>query len=417
MRRIGLAVAVGGVIAATYIFGAHHQTSKSVGQEPSVGKARRILFYHDPMHPSYKSSKPGIAPDCGMQLVPVYADEAGSKTSSATVSTADRSINVDSATQKLIGLRVATVQKASGTRTLHVVGRVIPEDTRVYELNAGVDGFVRETFNDSVGTIVAKDQKLASYYAPEFLPAASGFLAANERIPGSVTNEGARSIQNYTDRLRNLGMSDPQIHRMAASKQLPESIDIISPVDGVILARFVSPGQHFSHEAPFYKIADLSRVWITAQISQQDQRHLHPGQPVRLLVGPELHTLSAHVTNSLPEATAAGATVELRLEANNPRFLLKPQMVLDVELPDQTSAALTVPVDSVIESGEHARVYVERTEGTFEHREVETGERTSDAVEILKGLEPGDRVVVGATFLVDSESRLKAEARAPGFAN
>jgi len=380
------------------------------------------------MHPSYKSDKPGIAPDCGMPLVPVYAEDFGNaQPSSSLAELPAGAVAIDAATQQRMGIRVAPVEKDGATRTIRVIGRIVPEDTRVYRINSGLDGFIRETYNDSVGLLVKKDQKLASYYSPDVLSVASGFLAASERVPGAVGTDGNRtmpfpgavskqgvsSLQGYTDRLRNLGMSDVQIKRMADSRQLPESIDIVAPTDGFILSRNISPGQHFDHGMEFYRIADLSQVWVVAEIYERDAPYLRPGGLARITLKDEGRQLPARITDSLPQSEAGRGTVKLRLEADNPRFIFRPEMVVDVELPIRLPPAASVPLDALIDSGAHARVYVEHGEGIFEPREVETGWRFGERVEILRGVLPGERVVVEATFLVDSESRLKTPASGP----
>jgi Cu(I)/Ag(I) efflux system membrane fusion protein len=423
MQRTSLAIAVLAAVAASYGLGrynAHLQTGNKTG--------RQVLYYVDPMHPSYKSDKPGIAPDCGMALVPVYSEDVGNaQSSSALAQSPAGAVSIDAATQRLMGLRVAPVEKKGTTRTIRVIGRVVPEDTRVYRINSALDGFIRETYNDSVGMLVKKDQMLASYYSPDFLAIASGFLAASERVPGATGNDGNRtipfpgtlskqgvsSIQGYTDRLRNLGMSDVQIKRMADSRQLPESIDIVAPTDGFIFARNISPGQHFEHNTEFYRIADLSRVWVVAEIYEHDAPSPRPGGPAQINLKDEARQLSARIADSLPQSEAGSGNVKLRLEVDNPKFILKPDMVVDVELPIRLAPAVSVPVDALIDSGAHARVYVEHGEGIFEPREVETGWRFGDRVEILRGVMAGERVVVEATFLVDSESRLKTPASRP----
>jgi Cu(I)/Ag(I) efflux system membrane fusion protein len=381
-----------------------HDNIKLPGQ--TVG-GRRVLYYTDPMHPAYKSDKPGIAPDCGMRLEPVFADEPKTDSSPAM---SPASVVVNPEIQHMLGVRLAVAERSPAAQVIHAVGRVLPEDTRIYKLNSGVDGFIRETYNDSVGTLVRKNQRLASYYAPDFLAAASGFLAANERVPGSVTKEGAKSIQNYTDRLRNLGMSDVQIQKLADTHQLPESIDVVSPVDGFILSRSVSPGQHFTRDMAFYEIADLSRVWIAAEIDERDARYIHPGSTAQLTLRDGGRRLTAHITNSLPRSEAGGSTEKIRLEVENAQFVLRPEMLIDVQLPVHLREAVTVPLDALIDSGEHKRVYVARDGETFEPREVSTGWISGDRVEILNGVKPGERVVASATFLIDSETRLKAPA-------
>lgn len=418
IRRVGLAAIVVGGFLISYQLGRHHSDEK-VGHK----SVRHALYYVDPMHPSYKSDRPGIAPDCGMKLVAVYAEDSGNASSAIAAGFRGGAVSIDGPRQQLLGIRVAQVQKSAAARVVRTVGRVSPEDTRVYVINGGVDGFVRETYNDSVGTLVKKDQKLASYYSPEFLSVASGFLAATERVPGStgakdgsrtvpfpgaLSKQGVSSLQGYSDRLRNLGMSDVQIQGMADSRQLPESIDVIAPAEGFILSRNITSGQHFDHDMVFYRIADLRKVWVVAEVSEHEAAHLRPGAQANVTVRNEGTVLRARVADSLPVSETGGGTVKLRLEMDNPRFELRPEMLVDVELPITMPAAVTLPVDALVDSGASTRVYVERAEGIFEPREVQTGWRFDDRVEIQSGVEPGERVVVAATFLVDSESRLEA---------
>jgi Cu(I)/Ag(I) efflux system membrane fusion protein len=423
MRRTALAVVVVAAIAASFGLGRYYSHS---GTEIKTG--RHVIYYVDPMHPAYTSDKPGIAPDCGMPLIPVYSDDVEHKlTSSRTEPLPAGAVSIDVVTQRLLGIRTAAAEKAGANRSVRVVGRVVPEDTRIYSVNSGLDGFIRETFEDSVGTEVKKDQKLATYYSPDFLAAASGFLAATERVPGAVGKDGARltpnfggpiakeglrSIQGYTDRLRNFGMSDEQMKRIADSRELPDSIDVVAPVDGFILSRNISPGQHFDHMMEFYRVADLSRVWVVAEVFEQDATNLRPGVPAQITLPSEGRRLPAHLTDSLPQSESGGGTVKLRLEVENPKVVLRPNMLVDVELPVRLPPAVTVPLDALVDSGEKARVYVEHGEGVFEPREVEAGWRTGDRVEILHGVQTGEHVVVSATFLVDSESRLKSPNQA-----
>jgi len=411
--------AVAGVLALVAAYGLGRRNSQSLPGSKANGP--RVLYYVDPMHPAYKSDKPGIAPDCGMQLEPVFVENVKNELTPSLSLLPAGAVSIDAPTQQLLGIRVVTVERSSTTRSVRVIGRVVPEDTRVYRINAGVDGFIRETFQDSVGTQVRKDQKLASFYSPDFLSVASGFLAATERVPGAAGNDGSRtvpfpgalskqgvsSLQGYTDRLRNLGMSEVQIKRIADSRQLPENIDVVAPADGFILARNISPGQHFDHAMEFYRIADLGQVWVVAEVSEQETSYLHSGGLAQITLRGVGRQLPARITDSLPQSEAGGGTVKIRLEVDNRRFTLRPEMLVDVALPVRMPAAITVPVDALVDSGTHTRIYVEHGEGVFEPREVETGWRFGEQVEILHGVQPGERVVAAATFLVDSESRLK----------
>jgi Cu(I)/Ag(I) efflux system membrane fusion protein len=420
MRKVITAGLIGLLMIVAYALGRRHS-------EPATesGRSRRILYWVDPMHPDYKSDHPGTAPDCGMALEPVYADSVGSP--SATVPVAPGAVAINPAAQRLVGIRVATPEKTSGAHAVRFLGRVAPEDTRTYLVNSGTDGFIRETFNDSVGVLVKKDQKLATSYVGEILSIASGFLAATVGVPGAAGKDGSRtvpfpgavskqgvsSIQGYTDRLRNLGLSEAQIRQMAESRQLPETVDILSPADGFILARHITAGQHFDRSTEFYRIADLSQVWIVADVFGSDAQNIHAGAVARITPPDQGGTFSARVTNVLPQVDPETRALKLRLEANNPGFALRPDMFVDVELPVSGSAGLTVPQDAVIDSGQEQRVFVERSTGVFEPRRVQIGWRSGDRVEIVHGLAEGERVVVEGTFLVDSESRLKSSAPQP----
>ena len=421
MKKILSAVVIALLMILSYVVGQHH-TARA-----ATASARRVLYWVDPMHPDYKSDHPGVAPDCGMQLAPVYADELGKAPRSSSLAQLPAGgVAIDGATQGLLGIRVATVERSGAPRVVRVLGHVVPEDTRVYRINSGTEGFIRETYNDSVGAQVKKDQKLASFYGPDSLSVLSGYLAATTGVPGAVGKDGNRtmpfpgavskqgvsSVQGYTDRLRNLGMSDVQIRQIAESRQLPEDIDVVAPADGFILARNISPGLHFDRSMEFYRIADLTRVWILADISNE-ANSFHPGAIARVTLSGQGKTFTARVTDVLPEIDPATRTLKLRLEADNPGFILRPDMYVDVELPAARPAGLSVPQDAVIDSGHEQRVFVERSSGVFEPRLVQTGWRSGDRVEIVQGLAEGERVVAEGTFLVDSESRLKSVAPAP----
>src|SRR5215470_18284156 len=423
MKKVSVAILVLLLMVASYFVGRRRTKSDaSAGSKQSP----KVLYWVDPMHPDYKSDHAGVAPDCGMQLEPVYAQPVSASVDSAALM-APGMVGIDAEKQQLFGIRVSSVERSSGVENVRVLGRVLPEDTRVYRLNAGMEGFIRGTSNDSPGEFVKKNQKLATYYGGDILAVASGFLAATAGVPGSNVKDGNRtvpfpgalakqgqsSVQGYTDRLRNLGMSDAQIQEMAETRLLPESINVVSPVDGFVLTRGISPGQHFEHSMEFYRIADLSHVWIVADILGNEAQHFRPGTAARLLLKGEGKALTARVTDVLPQVDPSTRTLKLRLEADNPGFILRPDMFVDVELPVAKAAGLAVEADAVIDSGREQRVYVERSPGVFEPRTVQVGWRFGDRIEIVKELSEGERVVSAGTFLVDSESRLKSVQSAP----
>jgi len=417
MKRILIAATVLLLMVASYMAG-RRRTSTA----PVDVTRRQILYWVDPMHPDYKSDHPGVAPDCGMNLEPVYARTVAASGSSLAAPVPLGTVSIDAEKQQLFGIRMAAVERSSGVEKIRVLGRVVPEDTRVYRLNAGLEGFIRQTFSDSPGELVKRNQKLATYYGGDILAVASGFLAATAAIPGAAGRDGARSVPfpgavakqgqssvlGYADRLRNLGMSDVQIQEIAESRLLPDSVQIVSPVDGFILSRSISPGQHFEHSTEFYRIADLSRVWIVADVVGSESQRFRPGTVVRIVLPGEGRTFVARVSNVLPEVDPGTRILKLRLETENPGFALRPDMIVDVELPVSHPAGLTVPLDAVIDSGQEQRVFVQRGDGEFEPRRVQLGAHFGDRVEIVQGVREGELVVSSGTFLVDSESRLKS---------
>ena len=421
MKKVLSAVVIVLLMLLSYLAGRQHKTRAA----QASASARRVLYWVDPMHPDYRSDHPGVAPDCGMELEPVYAEPVATAVASGVLATPG-AVSIDPQKQQLFGIRTAPVEKASGSGRIRALGRVVPEDTRVYRITSGSEGFIRETQGDSVGELVKKDQKLAACYVGDTLAVASGYLAAVAGVngavgkdgsrtvpfPGAVNKQGVSSIQGYTDRLRNLGLSDAQIQQMAESRQLPETVNIVSPVDGFILARNITPGQHFDRSMEFYRIADLSRVWILADVFGSEAQNFRPGTIAKVTLSDRGRSFSARVSNVLPQVDPATRTLKLRLEADNPGFALRPDMFVDIELPVPVRAGLTVPLDALIDSGREQRVFVERSNGVFEPRRVQTGWRSGDRVEIVHGLVEGERVVTSGTFLVDSESRLKSAGQA-----
>jgi RND family efflux transporter MFP subunit len=373
------------------------------------------------MHPQYTSDKPGDCPSCGMRLVPVYADSDGSAalTAEGTSAAIPGAVHVSPEKQQLIGVRTGTVVKTSGSRTIRVLGRVAVDETRVYRINAAIRGWIREIYPNTVGTLVRKDQPLASFYAPEFIGPQQSYLfalGAQDRFQstGKETPEQDRqmkaNMQQTIDTLRNMGMHDIQIGEMGKKRELSQNIVVYSPTAGFILARNVSPGMRFEAGTEFYQIADLSRVWILADMFENEAHSFKPGASASVTHPAQKLVVTARVSDVLPQFDAATRTLKVRLEAANSDFALRPDMFVDVEYPVSLPAALTVPAEAVLDTGQRKTVFVDRGNGYFEPRRVETGWRMEDRIEITKGLMEGERIVVSGNFLIDSESRLRAAA-------
>jgi multidrug efflux pump subunit AcrA (membrane-fusion protein)/YHS domain-containing protein len=355
-----------------------------------------------------------------MQLEPVYAD-AGSAPGLDNGSYQHGSVvTVSPEKQQLMGVRVSPVEKASGTHTIRLLGRVAPDETKVYKLNAGVAGYIREVSGVTTGSQVKKDQVLAAFSAPTALSVIQTYIlniGAEERFNRDVKEvEGlplptvSANIRQRSQQMQDVGISAIQMEEIKRTRLVPESLRILAPADGFVLARNVSPGLKFDRGAEWYRIADLGQVWILADVFENEAQYLHPGVRARVSLPNQSKTFLARVSEVLPQFDAATRTLKVRLEADNPGYLLRPDMFVDVELPISPPPTIAVPVDAVLNSGLKKTVFVERGEGFFEPREVETGWRFEDRVQIVKGLAAGERIVVAGNFLIGSESRLKEAA-------
>ena len=365
---------------------------------------------------------PGIAPAPGMPPDPAHAHGGPANPGPSSAAMSAGTVTISPEKQQTIGVRVSPVEKASGRHTLRIFGRVAPDETRVYKVNAGIDGFIREVSDVTTGSQVKKDQLLATFSAPASLSVIQLYilnLGASDRIKQSAGDRSveaqsapaaAANIQQRVDQLQNLGMSVLQMDELKRTRQMPESIRILAPADGFVLARSVSPGLKFDKGAEFYKIADLSRVWILADAFEDDAQYLRPGVRAQVSLPGQRKTFGARVAEVLPQFDAATRTLKVRLEADNPGYVLRPDMFADVELPIAFPPTIAVPVEAILDSGLKKTVFVDRGEGVFEPRQVETGWRLGNRVEVVHGLTPGEQIVVSGTFLLDSESRMRLAA-------
>jgi RND family efflux transporter MFP subunit len=323
--------------------------------------------------------------------------------------------------QQVIGVRTGIVGKAAVEHFIRTVGRIAPDEKRVYRLVAGTDGWIRETYSNDTGTLVKKDERLASFYSPQFRAAQLAYISLVGGSPDDRFHVGGRqalapsqqasvSLQTYIDALESLGMSQQQMKELAITKQLTDRVFIIAPATGFIIARNVSPGQQFEKGFEWYRIADLSRVWVLADLFPSEAGYTKPGLKARVTLPDQKKEFHATVAHVLPQFDPNSRTLKVRLELDNPGYVLRPDMFVDVEFPVTLPSALTVLADAVLDSGLKKTVFVDLGNGFFEPREVETGWRLGNRVEITKGLKPGERIVISGNFLIDSESKLEMAA-------
>jgi membrane fusion protein, copper/silver efflux system len=399
---IVLAVAVASFIGGSWV--AHRPTTPS-------SAAQKALYYACPMHPQYRSDRPGDCPSCGMRLEPVYADTVGKPApGSGGAPPPTGAIQVSPERQQAIGVRLGVADRVAGNRTLRTTGRVAPSENATYPIVAGVEGLVREVRSPTAGTLVRKDEVLASFYAPELLGPAQTYLAAviaqgNREDP--LTNA---NLQRAADALRNVGVSEQQIEELRVNRKLDVNVTLASPVDGYILQRNALIGQRVEKGTELYRIADLRRVWILADVYENQLRFIHSDMKARVVTAQQNRQYEASVSAAQPTFDEATRTLKVRLETDNPGFALKPGMFVDVEFTIDVPPTLVVPADAIVDTGLRKTLFVDRGNGFFEPRQVETGWRIGDQVEITKGLMPGERIVLSGTFLMDSETRMKAVA-------
>lgn len=385
---------------------------------------RKVLHYACPMHPAVHSDHPGTAPCCGMALEPVYEDGAQAGTAAATAHPAG-TVTIPAGLRQLQGVKVGTVERAATTQALRLFGRVVPDETRVFSLNAALEGSIRELSGATSGSFVHRGQKLGAFFSADTRLALQAYITAldvQDIDPLTRANKGlqvaagttpSRSALFTVERLRGMGMSLEQIDEMRRKRDIPLTIDILSPADGLLLARNVTLGQKFDKGMEWFRIANLDRVWVLADLLEGDAPLARPGAAVKVTVPGRAGALRAVVSQVPPAFDPASRTLKVRLELDNPGQLLRPDMYVDAELTVERPSALVVPADAVVDTGLRRTVFVEQGEGVFEPRAVETGWRAGGRVEILSGLEAGERIVESGTFLVDSESQLRAAAAAP----
>ena len=366
-----------------------------------------ILYYHCPMHPGFQSDKPGTAPCCGMELEPVHA---GDDVSAGKKSLPQGVLQISTEKQQAIGVRTAIVEKTSAERTLRLLGRVAADELRVYKIRAAVDGWIQTIQPITVGQMVRKGQLLASFYAPDFYGPQQNYILAVANQEKKVYPDQWKTVQSYEDSLRGFGMDPAQLEDIKRTRQISRNILLRAPVTGYVTAREVSLDYRFLKGEELYRIAELDKLWIYADLFEDESRYVRTGATARI-THPQLHEhFEARVSDVLSQFDPVTRTMKIRLDVDNPGHILRPDMFVDVEFPLNHPPALTVPSEAVLDTGVQKTVFVDLGNGTFEPRRVETGWRMNNQVEITGGLMEGERIVVSGNFLIDSESRLQGLA-------
>jgi RND family efflux transporter MFP subunit len=380
--------------------------------EPSAPKP---LYWVDPMHPWYKGDRPGTAPDCGMKLVPVLPGEEA-RYERRVNGLPEGSVQVSPEKQQLIGVEYGTAAYETTRDTIHAVARVTLDETRIAKVHSKLDGWIDQVFVDFTGKLVRAGDPLLTVYSPEALATQQEFLLARKAqqlMHESPVHEMLGSCENLVaaarKRLELWDISDRQIEEIAASGEPLKNLTLYSPIGGIVMERNAFPKQRIAPELVLYTVADLSKVWVLADVYEYEAASVRVGTPATLIVaylpGRSFH---GRVSYILPQVDPNTRTLKARIEFENPGLLLKPDSYGDVELATGGMRRLMVPQTAVLNSGDRQTVFVDRGNGFFEPREVRIGAQGGGKAEILSGLRPGERIVVSGNFLIDSESQIKS---------
>ena len=350
-------------------------------------------------------------------LQPVYADVNAPAATTRSLPTPSV-MHLSPERLQLSGVRLGRVEKTSTTHMLRTFGRVMLDERRVFPVSTGGEGWVSQISpGTGTGDTVKQGQPLVSVYGRDFTAAQRGFLYALRAFenpppstPGDAQDPPSLTFKEARLVLQNMGFGEAQIQQLTKDRQVMLDVSLTAPAGGVIVTRNVFPQQKFDRGAELFRIADLSHVWVIADVLGGDAAYIRSGDTARLSLPKQPATaLRARVGEALPRFDRESRTLQVRLEADNPQLILRPDMLVDLEFTVTLAEAITVPADAVVDSGLHSTVFVNRGEGVFESRVVDTGWRFGDRVQIVRGVNPGESIAVSGTFLLDSESRMRQQ--------
>ncbi|HEX9021139.1 MAG TPA: efflux RND transporter periplasmic adaptor subunit [Nitrospirota bacterium] len=316
---------------------------------------------------------------------------------------------------QLIGVRTARAEYRSLDKRIRTVGKVEPDETRLAYVNTKIAGWVKKLYVDYTGKKVVRGQPLLSIYSPDLVTAQEEYLLALRSAQKSGQTampeaEASRKdlLESAKRRLQLWDITDEQIAELEKTGKPKTEMVLEAPQSGIVLEKMVLEGAYITPGMNLYKIADLSSVWIMADIYEYEVPLVRAGQTAQATLpyqsGGALH---ASVNYIYPMLDPVSRTVKVRLSVKNPGLMLKPEMFANVEINISPGARLAIPREAVLDSGARQIVYVEKKPGVYEMRQVTLGVRGDDYVEILKGIRKGERVVTSGNFLIDSESQLR----------
>lgn len=363
------------------------------------GGPRKILYYRNPMGLPDTSAVPK-KDSMGMDYIPVYEGD----------DTDDGSVKISVAKVQRSGVQSAPAESRVLGHAVQAPATVQLDERRQAVVSLRFDAWIDEVANVTTGDVVRKGQPLMRIYGPTLSADAAQYASVLGSRDGAI---GATSIKGARQRLENLAVPESTITEIERTRQVPLRIDWPAPRDGIVLQRTAIEGMKAAAGDVLFRLADLSVVWVLADVSENDLPLVSPGQAVTVKPrGYPDRSFTGKVALVYPQINKETRTARVRIEIENKDAILRPDMYAEVEIATGTNTpVLAVPDDAVIDSGTRRLVIIDRGEGRFEPRPVVLGRRGDGFVEIREGLDESDWVVVRATFLIDAESNLKAALR------
>ncbi len=389
--------------------------------------------YTCPMHPEVTSDAPGRCPKCGMDLVPASQPQPQGTPNSAPSPQAPHAGQVPGYTPVSLaaeGLIRAGVQTAVATAgnlggSLRAVGLVVADERTVRHVQTKVSGWVEKLFVNTTGQAVRRGEPLLTLYSPELLASQEEYLKAAEladRLADSPVPEARKAATDLlaASRQRLLLFDVPEtfLATLQQEGRPQRTVTLLAPISGVVTAKNAFEGERVEPGRELFTVADLSRVWVEAQIYEHEAAAVQVGTPAVVHVPSQPEApLSGRVGFVYPTVEPQARTIRVRLEFPNPTGLLKPEMYATVEILATPQAGVLVPDSAVLDTGTRRLVFVEERPGFFVPREVTVATSRDGQSLVAQGLSPQERVAVQGTFLLDSESRLRAALAAPPGGN
>jgi len=383
--------------------------------EPTAGKpATKKTMYRSTMNPNEVSDKPG-KDSMGMDMVPFEVEEKPTGTPSGLAA-----VNISEYHRKHMGLTFGRVEMRDIIKELRTSARIVPDETRLFNVTTKIEGYVDKLFVNVTGQAVKRGQPLLTVYSPELVSSQQEYLTAitiaknlSQSTDASIAEGGKKLIDSSRRRLKLWDISEQQINRLEKTGDVEKYLTLYAPGSGYVIEKKVLSGQKIMPGETLLIVADFTVVWAEADIYESDLPYIKVGMPVTLTLSfwPG-KSFEGKVSFLFPYLDPQSRTLRARLIINNPELLLKGDMYGDAHLSYDLGQKLAVPESAVMRTGTRSYVFVAGEGDEIKPVEVTIGVRSEGYFEILSGLNSGDRVVTSANFLVDSESSLKAALQA-----